>query len=160
MPTSPRIGIEPPPPEPLADNDHAVIAFAKFALVKNAALDWLHAEEREQTRRDDRALDPLGHIAAGQVEIGEIERRDDARSCASVFPNRDIPARKQESGRDPVAENFSNRRTRLCGRLERQRADQERIDQAENGRVRGDRQRDGDGGDNGEAGRLYQVTKS
>ena len=99
VPDQLRIGIEPPPPEAFADHDDAVIAFAKFAIVEDAAFDWLHAEEREQTRRDGRALDPLRHVAAGEVEIGEIERGDALVAASSVFPNRDIPARRRGSGR-------------------------------------------------------------
>ena len=81
-----RIGIEPPPPETLADDDDAVVAFAEFALVEDAAFDRLHAEERKQARRDDRALDSLRHVAAGQVEVREVERGDALVAARLFFP--------------------------------------------------------------------------
>ena len=68
------IGIETPPPEAFADDDDVIVPLAKFALVEDAAFDRLHTEERKQTRRHRGALDALGHVTAGKIEVGKVKR--------------------------------------------------------------------------------------
>ena len=61
---------------------------------------------------------------------------------------------------EPLGREFFEEEHQILRRLEGQRADQQRIDQAEDGRVRGDGERDGDHGDEGEAGCLDEAAKS
>ena len=153
-----RIGIVPSPPETLAHDDHAVVAFTKFALAEDAAFDWRHAQERKQTRGDRRALDSLRHVATRQVEVGKIECRD-ALVAVRLFLPIKIFRRGDGNLVETLRGEFFEKQDKILRRLERQRTNQQRIDEAENRGVRGDRQGDGDDGNESEARRLDQATE-
>ena len=82
----PWIGIETSPPEALADHDDAIIAVAELAVVENATANRCYAQQRKQARRDHGALNALRHVAAGEIEVREVERGDPLITARLFFP--------------------------------------------------------------------------
>ena len=151
------IGIEPALPKTLADYDHVVVALAKFVLREGAAANRLHAEHGKQTRGHHGAGDPFGHFAGGEIEIDVIKARDletlDLLFVIEIFRRRDWNLIQALRGK------FLPQKNELLRVLVGQWANQQRVDQAEDGGVRADRERHGDDGDEGEARRVDQAPK-
>ena len=118
------------------------------------------AKKRKQARRDDRALDALRHVAAGEVEVDEIERGDPLVAARLFFPI-EILRRGDRDLIQALRGEFLEEQDEILRRLEWQRADEERVDQTEDRGVRGDRQRDRDDGDTAvKPGALTRLRKS
>ena len=151
------IGVEPALPKPLADYDYVVVAFTKFVLGEAAAANRLNAEHGKQTRGHHGASDPLRHFAGGEIKIDVIKARDletlQLLRVIEIFRGRDRDLIQALRGK------FLPQENELLRILVWQRANQQRVDQAEHGGVRADRERHGNDGNEGEARRVDQAAK-
>jgi len=149
------IGIKAAFPKTFTDYDDVVVAFAKFALREGAAANRLNAEHGKHTWSHHRAGDAFGHFASGEVEIDVIKTGDletlQLLFVIQIFRRRDGDLVQTLRGK------FLPQENELLRVFVRQRAKEERVDEAKHCGVRADRERHGDNGNEGKARRVNQA---
>jgi hypothetical protein len=145
-----RIAAEPARPQPVAEHDGGRI---RAAAVKRVAEERTRAEHVEERGRHAGSLDRLGLAGAGE-RVADVRQRGGALEARRLAAEVEHPARPHRVGRTlgrPVPQEHEP-----AGVGERQRPQERRIDDAEDGRVGADAQREREDRHGRESGRLAE----
>ena len=143
------IAIQALTPELLVDDRDLRRAGLIFSWRQRAAENWSEMENFKKIRGNERAPNAIGALAAGQVdalrlESGQVLERMHLLSKVLQLGHGEAVAISRRGGRKEVDQS----RGIVIG----QRAKKDRIDDAEDGGVRADAEREGEDGDGGETG--------
>ena len=155
LPHDRRIAAQAVHPEPIAQHQHRLGARLVLAGAEGAASQRAHAEHVEEVRGDDAGLDPAG-LALPQENEGHGVVLDQRLHGAAP-----LPVVGQLQGRELGVDHAAERRRlaevhQALPVLVGQRPQQDAADHAEDRGVGADAERQGEHGDEGEAGALAE----
>src|SRR2546426_8831867 len=151
-----RPATKPPLPKPMREDDDFVLARLVLAWRERAPEQRPRPEDVETVGRHPQAIDVLRLAYAREIQVGADERSETVECDALLFPV------DEHAGRNRVLFAWGGRFPHLheLARLVvMERFQQHTIDDAKDGRVRPDAEREREHGHGGEAGGLQQVAE-